>query len=132
MYRAAEMVCAVAACGLIAWAGYTAFRPPGGSDETVGEPAERPMDAGEPGLVVENAVQDLGELPVGEHPVVFRVANRTDRPGEIVGGASGCNPICCFYAQDRGRIPVPPGGAAELVSRVAVHSTGPFEYEGPL
>lgn len=81
---------------------------------------------------MEDAEQELGERTLGEHPVVFRVANHTDRPGEVVGCASGCNALCCLEAEERGRVPVPPGQAAELVSKLNVRRAGPFEFEGKL
>lgn len=124
MVRVAGVVCAVVACGLLAWAGVLALRPPP-------DPPPSPGTVATTELTVENAEQDLGAVPAGEHRVVFRVANRTDRPGAWVGGTTGCQAGsgCCLYFREATRVPVPPGETAEVGGLLAV-GEGPFEYDG--
>src|SRR5262245_3203298 len=112
MYRASSLICAIVACGLLAYAGYSAYHEPT-EVAALTETEAGPADVGDGYLVVENAEQNLGERQVGEHRVVFRVSNLSERPGEVVGGSSGCTAICCFQIQDLGRVPVPPGGFVE-------------------
>jgi hypothetical protein len=124
MYRASSIVCAVATCGLLGWAGVLALRP------SPAEPA--PAEAGESGgLVVENAVQDLGVVPAGEHRVTFRITNPTNRPGEWVGGTTGCQAGrgCCLFFPGQSRMVVRPGETAEITGLLAA-GDGPFEFDG--
>lgn len=129
MYRRLAGACVVAAAGLLGWAGYSAVSPPSAPDPVADGPPAGPDGSG---LVVVNADQDLGELPLGAHRVVFRVANRSDRPGEVVGGTHGCRAGCCFGLTDRTRVPVPPGETVEVAGELEVHAAGPVAFDGTL
>lgn len=74
MLRAFSIICAVAAVGLLGWAGYSALQP---------EPGP------EPAFVVAPAEHDLGAVPLGEHAVRFTVTNPADRARRIVGLREG-------------------------------------------
>ena len=129
MFRILSVACAVAACGLLGWAGYTALHPP--ADLPVATDGAGPSE--EPaGLVVDGAEQDVGERPVGEHPVTFRVTNRSGRPGEVVGYPGACGRGCCLFVRDADRRAVPPGETIEVVGELDVRRPGPFEFEGEL
>jgi hypothetical protein len=123
MYRASAIVCAVAACGLLGWAAYSAYTAADDDSSVMG---------GEGSLVVENAEQDLGELPVGEHVVVFRVINQSGQPAEVVGDPGQCGPGCCFFLREPDRVLVPPGGTVEVAGNLEVRRPEPFKFEGDL
>lgn len=122
MLRLLAIVCAVVTCGLLAWAGYTSFHPPA-SPATTGE-------TGEPGLIVEDPVREVGELPVGVHHITFRVTNRSDRPGEIVGTSGQCGKGCCLRFPVSDRPTIAPGATIELVGELDIRWPVPLEVEG--
>jgi hypothetical protein len=74
MFRAASILCALAAVGLAGWALYEwRWPPPGPREPFILSPAE----------------QDLGALPLGEHPVAFSITNPSSQPKRIIGLAEG-------------------------------------------
>jgi len=73
MTKALSRVLLLAAAGLSGLAGYLAVRLP-----------EEP-----PPFEVDEPDQDLGELAVGGHEVVFRIRNPADRPRRIIGLQEG-------------------------------------------
>lgn len=134
MLRIISSACAVAACGLLAWAASSALHPAADeprptATEGGGTPGSGPH---EHGLVIEDAEQDLGRRPVGEYPVTVRVTNLSDRPGEIVGYPGSCGGSCCFFVREPGRRTVPPGESIEIVGELDIRRPGPFEFEGNL
>jgi hypothetical protein len=129
MYRVAACVCAAIACVLIGWASYTAVRPQSDPDGSL-VADEHVAPEPDMGVVVENAEQDLGGRPVGESAVVFRIANRSDSPGEIVGYPCACGRSCCFFPGSLGRRAVPPGETVQVAGAIDVRQPGAFEFEG--
>lgn len=132
MYRTAAFVCVLIAGTLLARFGYSVYVAseaiglvPNDGDAGAGRPAGRSLD-------VENAEQDLGNLPIGEHPVVFRVTNSSDQPGEVVGYPKRCDWGVCLTAKEEGRVSVPPGATVTLAGTLTVTRKGPFEFEGDL
>jgi hypothetical protein len=92
---------------------------------------ERPP-AGDGSLGVENAEQYLGEQPLGEHRVNFRVINRSDQPGEVIGYPGRCGMSCCYFVREPLRRPIAPGEVIEVAGELGIRLTGPFVFEGPL
>jgi multidrug efflux pump subunit AcrA (membrane-fusion protein) len=74
MLRVLSWGCAVLALALAGWGGYLWLAP---------APPPRPV------FVVEAPERDLGDCPVGETLVTFRVTNQSDLPGRIIGLEEG-------------------------------------------
>jgi hypothetical protein len=129
MFRAASILCGVAAAGLLASAGFTAFYPPADLGGAALPKAHASLQDESTGLEVENAERDLGEVPVGDHPVSFRVTNRSDQPGEVVG-STACTAVCCVEVHEQGRVPIPPGATVTVTSKLRIRRPGPFEFGG--
>jgi hypothetical protein len=127
MFRLSAMACAISACALVIWAGYTAFSAAGPGLVGTGTGS-----TDEAGLVVDNPEQDLGERPVGEHRVIFRVTNRSDRKAEVFGYPGRCGNKCCYSSRHSERQNVAPGATVEVLGELEVFETGPFEFEGNL
>lgn len=129
MFRTLSVVCAVAAAGLLGWAGYVALYPPA-EELTPSLPVGPPQEPA--GLTVDGAEQDVGERPVGESAVSFRLTNRSGRAAELIGLPAGCGPTCCFAPRQPVRMPVPPGEMVEVAGELDVRQPGPFKFEGAL
>lgn len=133
MLRFASLICAFAAAGMLAWAGYSGSRAPSHGNEPVLKEGDTGVVSHDgSGLVVENAEQELGDQTVGEHPVTVRLTNPSGRLAEIVGYPNRCGAGVCLSFRDQGRIPIPPGGTIEVTGDLTVSRPGPFEFEGEL
>ena len=130
MLRFAAIVCAFIATGLFAWSGYLVYRAPGASDSTRIDGDSELQETN--GLSVENAQQDLGERLVGEHSVVFRITNHSNRQASVIGYPVACGLRCCLERKNEGRMPVPPGATLEVLVVLDVVESGPFKFEGNL
>ena len=132
MLRAFSIVSGIVACGLIGWAGYVAFRTPGASDSIPNDGEIGTAQQDSDSLRVENAKQELGERPVGEHPVVFRITNHSSRQAGVVGLPAACGLRCCWVPKNQERLSIPPGATIEVLGMLDVRPPGPFEFEGAL
>jgi hypothetical protein len=134
MYRASMVACVVAAIGLLGRAGYSALRPSVSTSEAAQSNggSENGLEPYDRGLTVENAEQQLGERHVGEYEVVFRIANRSDQPGEVVGFPGSCGAVCCFSVKGPDRRMIPPGETSVIVGNLDVRRPGPFTFDGKL
>lgn len=75
MLRNRAIACAVAACGLAGWVAFLALRPSSPEDPDM--------------WIVAEPDRDLGELPLGTHPVTFRLTNPAGTPRRVIGFAEG-------------------------------------------
>ena len=130
MLRTSAIVCAFIATGLLAWSGYLAYRQTVAKDSAPNDGDSALQETN--GLSVENAQQDLGERLVGEHPVVFRVTNHSNRQASVVGYPVACGLRCCLERKNEGRMPIPPGATVEVLGTLDVGEAGPFKFEGNL
>ena len=66
-------------------------------------------------VTIENASQDLGNVPEGKNVITFRVVNPTTQPVRILPSPGKCNKICCFGQKDEPEeLVVLPGTTAEV------------------
>jgi hypothetical protein len=85
-----------------------------------------------PPVEVEEATRELGEYPVGTSRLVFRVSNPSDRAAEVVSAPASCGKYCCLKPVGPERIPIPPGGSAEVELELSVIAPNAFEFQGNL
>lgn len=134
MIRAVSVAFALTAVGLAGWSAFLAF--PSAADTTPPGPAEtgkRALIAAQNDeIAIENAEEDKGNRPLGDHRVVFRITNRSANPSEILGASLACNPMCCFEVTDAGRVAMAPGETTEIAGMLNVRRPGPFTFEGEL
>jgi len=79
---------------------------------------------------VEDSEQDLGELPIGDHLISFRVVNRSAHTVQLYGFPNRCGDNCCYYSRKPARRKIMPGTADNLVGELVLSEAGPFEFQG--
>jgi hypothetical protein len=87
---------------------------------------QRPAEP-EPAWTITPEEVELGEVPVGEHTVVFEMTNPADRPRRIVGLNEGCQGGVCLVSRHHEQVTVPAGGTFRYECTVRIGRPGPFE-----
>ena len=128
MLRITSFMCGLTACGLLAWVGYIHFRTEVPT-ATISQDREIGDDQSG-GLMLDNSEQDLGEIPLGEHAVFFRVVNHSSHDAELIGNETKCISGCCFGMTSSDRMPIPRGATVELDGKLFLGAAGRFEYSG--
>ena len=126
MLRAISICSLVVACGLMAWAGYSALQT-----EPFDAPPTTIDDIDECGVVIENGEQQLGKVPSSGASVEFHVVNHSNQTATLVGGTNGCSAAGCFGLIDKSKMTIPPGASARIAGHFSVNE-GPFEFRGNL
>lgn len=65
-------------------------------------------------VIIENPVQDLGNLLEGKHEIAFRITNPTAKQVRVVWSPGYCTKTGCIYPAKTDELIVPPGGTVEV------------------